>query len=436
MSALLIVLAIVAILVIVWILTRSTPTATQTGVSQLPSSSSQNPQTAGKKYIVRGVSTGSGQGIQSALSPTGVNQLASIQPINPATGRPAEALPSKFGLQVVTTEQENQLKNQGIIIRPGTRLPDQFNRRPFNTLTLSEAPPEVQKELLTGLKVYRLQGVALPDEFDCRDKWPNLITIPMDQGNCGSCWAFASATAVSDRFRISDPEGSKELTTLIDYKPFGDEAVTYRILNNLSPYELVYCDICSLSEKEFPDTTEFLAGPDGECDHGCEGGFIQHVYRYIKEVGISSMLCNPPDPNCDPSLTDCPCVRPTNCKVYKPMDVYAVVSPTDPPNLKRRKIQENVFLYGPVTAGFKVYKSFFDFFDQNPDGVYTRQIGGLANDPVLGGHAVDIIGWGTQPVFHWLVRNSWSPVWSEEGNFRIQYDFGGILNEVMGAEIN
>jgi len=37
-------------------------------------------------------------------------------------------------------------------------------------------------------------------------------------------------------------------------------------------------------------------------------------------------------------------------------------------------------------------------------------------------HAVQLIGYGTDPKFgpYWLIRNSWSPLWGEEGYIRIQ----------------
>jgi len=43
---------------------------------------------------------------------------------------------------------------------------------------------------------------SLPDQFDGRQQWPNCIHPVLDQGACGSCWAFAATETLSDRFCI------------------------------------------------------------------------------------------------------------------------------------------------------------------------------------------------------------------------------------------
>lgn len=311
---------------------------------------------------------------------------------------------------------------QAVVVPPDELVLDQFVFRPSKTFLIEDQPVNVQRTLLSGLPVAELQGIDLPPEFDGRTKWPGLLTIPMDQGTCGGCWAFSTATAISDRIRIADSTNT-ELRTLVNYQPFGTRNITYRILNNLSPYEQIYCD-----------TQNF---------HCC-GGFLAKSYEYIQQNGLSTLLCNPPkcDPNIqcgDPRQTRrvCQCEKGSNCKVYKPKRVYSVFRPGDSNEVKKRKIQEDVFQYGPVTIGYKIYPSFNLFFRNNPDGVYTQQNVTQAelNANKFEGHAVDIVGWGSQPVFHWLIRNSWSPIWAGDGFFKIQYDILGILNECYAAEV-
>ncbi len=47
------------------------------------------------------------------------------------------------------------------------------------------------------------EGNNFPDNFDARFAWPGCISPPQTQGKCGSCWAFASASVLGDRFCIS-----------------------------------------------------------------------------------------------------------------------------------------------------------------------------------------------------------------------------------------
>ena len=43
----------------------------------------------------------------------------------------------------------------------------------------------------------------LPESFDARDEWPDCIQPIRSQGQCGGCWAFGAAEALSDRFCIA-----------------------------------------------------------------------------------------------------------------------------------------------------------------------------------------------------------------------------------------
>ncbi len=43
---------------------------------------------------------------------------------------------------------------------------------------------------------------SLPAEFDGRVQWPSCIHPILNQGDCGSCWAFGATQALADRFCI------------------------------------------------------------------------------------------------------------------------------------------------------------------------------------------------------------------------------------------
>jgi len=67
---------------------------------------------------------------------------------------------------------------------------------------------------------------------------------------------------------------------------------------------------------------------------------------------------------------------------------------------------------GPVETGFLVYQDFMSY----KGGVYKK-----TSSTLLGGHAVKIVGWGTEKGDdYWIVANSWGPKWGEAGHFRIK----------------
>jgi len=75
------------------------------------------------------------------------------------------------------------------------------------------------------------------------------------------------------------------------------------------------------------------------------------------------------------------------------------------------QIQTEIIKHGPVEADFTVYADFPSY----KSGVYQRH-----SDQVLGGHAIRILGWGTENnVPYWLVANSWNPDWGDKGYFKI-----------------
>lgn len=77
-------------------------------------------------------------------------------------------------------------------------------------------------------------------------------------------------------------------------------------------------------------------------------------------------------------------------------------------------MQKQLLTNGPISAQFAVFTD----FEVYKSGVYQPSKGALP----LGGHAVKVIGWGTDDNSHapyWLVANSWTESWGEAGFFRI-----------------
>ncbi|KAK6016861.1 papain family cysteine protease, partial [Ostertagia ostertagi] len=76
-----------------------------------------------------------------------------------------------------------------------------------------------------------------------------------------------------------------------------------------------------------------------------------------------------------------------------------------------KAIQRDIMKNGPVVAAFIVYEDFGWY----RSGIYKHTWGAKS-----GGHAVKVIGWGTEKgTPYWLVANSWHDDWGEKGYFRM-----------------
>ncbi|CAJ0576254.1 unnamed protein product, partial [Mesorhabditis spiculigera] len=194
------------------------------------------------------------------------------------------------------------------------------------------------------------------DNVDWRDT--GAVSDIRNQGQCGSCWAFAATAAVEIQENFwSGRTGSKR----VDY-----------------------------SEQYLIDCTD--AG-------SCKGGWPGKALKRIKQKGFvreSEVPYDAHDDQCPPHLHF---EFPVN-------DIWDVTGNVD-------HILECVDIVGPVTASFKVCDDFFSY----KGGVYNRDCKDKA-----GGHAVTIIGAGTTSagVDYWLVRNSWGKAWGEQGYFKIK----------------
>merc|ERR1711918_28826 len=91
--------------------------------------------------------------------------------------------------------------------------------------------------------------------------------------------------------------------------------------------------------------------------------------------------------------------------------------------------QAEIMANGPVTVAFTVYS----VFENYAGGVYVHKTGTMS-----GGHAVKMLGWGTDTATdtdYWLIANSWNPYWGEKGYFRIKRgnNEGGIEDQAIAS---
>ena len=252
---------------------------------------------------------------------------------------------------------------------------------------------EYEENVFRGLTVEEgkmLLGAVLPDESEYIPPIEIIPNMPSslswkgancdhgvrNQGNCGSCWAFATTGMLSDRCCL----GGKDHGWL-------------------APQELVSCDKKS---------------------HGCNGGWCTYALDYVKSVkGLVPESCY------SYRAANVPC--PTKCADGK---AWAAAHVCNCPSYKTCASVSGIqscLHGGPVTVAFGVCNSFFSY----KSGIYKCDCGGK----YAGLHAVLAVGYNTSPQAHWHVRNSWGTGWGIQGYFDIGVNECGISGSYPNGNV-
>jgi C1A family cysteine protease len=188
-----------------------------------------------------------------------------------------------------------------------------------------------------------------------------LVQSVRDQGQCGSCWAFATTANAESVWAISTG-----------------------VLPDLSEQLLVDC------------ATGF-----GYFNMGCNGGQPDSALKYMINKGQCSEYAYPytaKQGNCDV------CSEPSDVTFSSCYDVMS----NDQLALK------NAVLKNPVVVAIEADTKYFQFYST---GILTDSIKCGTNLD----HAVEIVGYGSENgIKYWKVRNSWSSSWGEDGYVRIE----------------
>lgn len=209
-----------------------------------------------------------------------------------------------------------------------------------------------------------IQVEAIPTAFESYTQWPGLVHPIRDQASCGSCWAFSSSEAFSDRVAIASNKASPVL----------------------SPQDMVGCD---------------------KHDYGCQGGYLDMAWQYIMKKGLVTDSCMP---YTSETGSEGPCL--TKCADGKSFTKTKASSVGAINGVSA--MQKEIMTHGPIQVAFEVYNSFFSY----KDGVYQKLPYEVRAE---GGHAVKMVGWGTMNgTDYWTVANSWGSSWGQGGFFKIK----------------
>ncbi len=204
----------------------------------------------------------------------------------------------------------------------------------------------------------------------------NWVSPILDQGNCGSCVAFATVGVLETQMNIS------------------------RNLSWLNP--------------KFSPQALFACG-GGACDMGW---FPSAAVNYLQATGIPDEACAPYTMGATGQDVACNSI----CSDASSRSQKIAGSQT----LNGPDAVKAALAYGPVITTLSVYADFVLY----SSGIYKHVTG-----DVLGGHAVSIVGYNDTDRY-WIIRNSWAADWGEGGFANVSYDDeSGVGNEGWSMSI-
>jgi len=219
---------------------------------------------------------------------------------------------------------------------------------------------------------------SLPEQWIWNDvNGTNYLTNLRNQHvpqYCGSCWAHAATSALSDRIKIARKAAWPDI--------------------NIAPQVLISCS----------------------GDDGCHGGEAFNAFEWMNSNEITDETCSiyrarghDNGQKCS-AMTVCencmpgePCFVPDKYKVYN-TDEYGKVS-------GEAAMMQEIYQRGPIACGIAVPDALEDY----TGGIFEDKTGDMN---IV--HDISIVGYGVENgVKYWTVRNSWGTHFGEDGFVRV-----------------
>ena len=275
----------------------------------------------------------------------------------------AELAKRKAAYEARTADIDAHNARGGAYRRGINRFSDESDEDLSNTYLQKLAPelfkPDDSSVSVAAATLTSSVAVTSASVFD----WSSSMSAVEDQGQCGSCFAFATTATIEGRRNVA----------------------------------LATSKIDTLSEEELLDCSGGRYG-----NRACSGGWMGNSYAYVRDNG----LCGDKS---YPYLGS-----KTACKAKVCPKILAKNQLTGHVTALATKLGVLAALStGPLSVAVAASTEWFSY----AGGVYTGSCGGGLN------HAVSLVGYGFDTAtskYFWKVKNSCGTGWGEQGYMRIE----------------